>query len=711
MLKTTKMKWRLSLSSRVGIRPIVVAVILAALTASSGLAQDILQPGAQPPASSSQPAANPTQFIVQFTQGTPRSTRVQIVQQAGASVRNDLSIINAVTVRVPNQQVLNALSNNLNVMRVVPDRRLREAMPAPQTPPTPTDLVAVGFSSSQIDLAWNQGTNSGEEGFRIERCPGSGCANFNALAAVGANVTSYSDTGLGPDETYTYRVIAFITSGSPSGRDSAPSNSADATTDTAGEPLETPPAAPSNLSAAAVSLNEIGLTWMDNSADEDEFIIERCEGSGCSGFLQIATVAANTQAYSDTGLTALTTYRYRVQASNTAGPSSYSNEDEATTPDNPPSPITFGGTRQIIPGAVQRVGPPDAYSDGTGVGVAVLDSGCDFNHRDLACTAMIDYFGGTGQDNRGHGTHVIGLINAQNNNFDIVGVAPGSSVYSYKSLGADGNGDESNFVNAINDIVSKPGQFPVPVGVINISAGRPLAVGELMEDTPMCQAAAVARDSGIVVVVSAGNSPDLEISDLTPAGCSAVIPVAATVATDGISTCPIEEPTTVVADTATNYTTDGPGVISAPGSERDDFLTNGFSCTGYLYGTLSTTWGGAQGLNPNDPNDPVGATRKIPIPLEFGGAIEARGTSFAAPLVAGIAARMKQVGMGGGTGDAAEVDAIRNEIFNTADRASANPNDPDAAPVRHAWADLTVPLFNQTDDGVKEGIAQAPSAP
>jgi hypothetical protein len=72
---------------------------------------------------------------------------------------------------------------------------------------------------------------------------------------------------------------------------------------------------------------------------------------------------------------------------------------------------------------------------------------------------------------------------------------------------------------------------------------------------------------------------------------------------------------------------------------------------------------------------------------------------------------MKQVGMGGGTGDAAEVDAIRNEIFNTADRASANPNDPDAAPVRHAWADLTVPLFNQTDDGVKEGIAQAPSAP
>lgn len=570
-------------------------------------------------------------------------------------------------------------------------------------PTAPSGLSATDVSSSQINLAW-QDNSGNEDNFEIERCAGTGCVNFALHQTVSLDVTSFNDTGLPASTLFRYRVRATNTTG-----DSGYSNIAEDTTDAA--PV-TPPAAPSNLSAGAVSPTQVNLTWMDNSADEDEFSIERCEGAGCSAFLEIATVGANVQAHNDQGLTALTTYRYRIGASNTGGPSGYSNEDEATTfDDTPPPPTSFGGTRQLISAAVQRVGPSDAYSDGTGVGVAVLDSGCDFNHRDLACTGMVDYFSGSGQDDRGHGTHVIGLINAQNNNFDIVGVAPGATVYSYKTLGPDGNGDESNFALAIDHIVNNPGLFPVPVGVVNISAGRPLAAGEAMEDTPMCMAATVARDAGIVVVVSAGNDPTLEISELTPAGCSAVIPVAATVATDGLSTCSLAEPTTVLADTATNFTTDGMGVISAPGSERDDFLNGTFSCTGFLYGTLSTTWGGAQGLNGDDLNDPAGATRKLPIPLAFGGAQEARGTSFAAPLVAGITARMKQVGIGGGTGDAAEVDAIRTEIFNTADRASADPNDPEAAPLRHPWADLTSPIFPQTFDGEKEGIAQAPSAP
>ena len=47
----------------------------------------------------------------------------------------------------------------------------------------------------------------------------------------------------------------------------------------------------------------------------------------------------------------------------------------------------------------------------------------------------VDYHTSTGQDDRGHGTAVIGLINAPNNNYDTVGVAPGATVYSYKTLG------------------------------------------------------------------------------------------------------------------------------------------------------------------------------------------------------------------------------------------------------------------------------------
>ena len=53
----------------------------------------------------------------------------------------------------------------------------------------------------------------------------------------------------------------------------------------------TPPAAPTNLAATAVSSSQINLTWTDNDNNEQGFKIERCTGVGCSDFAQIATVA------------------------------------------------------------------------------------------------------------------------------------------------------------------------------------------------------------------------------------------------------------------------------------------------------------------------------------------------------------------------------------------------------------------------------------
>ncbi len=416
------------------------------------------------------------------------------------------------------------------------------------------------------------------------------------------------------------------------------------------------------------------------------------------------------------GLTALTNYTYRVLASNVVGPSGPSNTDNATTLDDPPPPISFGGTRQLISFAVKRGGPPDALSDGTGVGVGVLDSGCDPNHRDQACTPMVDYHTITGQDDRGHGTAVIGLINAPNNNYDTVGVAPGATVYSYKTLASNGSGDESLFVAAISHILNNPRLFNPSVEVINISSGRDLIGGELMEDTPLCLAATAARNAGIVVVVSAGNSYRQNIDTVTPAGCAAVFAVGSTTAADGINQCPDGGFNSfyyaVPADSQSGFTNIGTGItVSAPGEGWNDtvYFQSSGSCFLFSYGVLSTTLGGAQGA---DPTDPVGATRKIPTPS---GAFEARGTSFAAPLVTGIVARMKQLGIGGGTGDLAEVEAIRTELRNTADRSFLNPDAPDPpdAPVRHPWMDLDFlpPFWNDVDDGEDEGIAQAPTGP
>lgn len=100
------------------------------------------------------------------------------------------------------------------------------------------------------------------------------------------------------------------------------------------------PAAPTNLTATAISSSQIDLSWTDNAKNENGFKIERDS-------VQIDTVGANVTSYSDdTGLNPSITYYYRVCAYNDAGDSGYSNEASATTkpPENPiwPRPVHIG---------------------------------------------------------------------------------------------------------------------------------------------------------------------------------------------------------------------------------------------------------------------------------------------------------------------------------------------------------------------------------
>ncbi len=97
------------------------------------------------------------------------------------------------------------------------------------------------------------------------------------------------------------------------------------------------PNAPTNIIATSVSSSQINLTWQDNSSNETGFKIERRTGSG--SYSQIATVGAGVTNYSNTLLSANTTYYYRVRAYSAAGDSGYSNEAMATTlPPPPPAP-------------------------------------------------------------------------------------------------------------------------------------------------------------------------------------------------------------------------------------------------------------------------------------------------------------------------------------------------------------------------------------
>jgi subtilisin family serine protease len=196
-------------------------------------------------------------------------------------------------------------------------------LPPPPPPAAPGNLTAAPASQSQINLAWADNSDN-EEGFYVERCTGAGCGNFAQIGTVGANVTAASNTGLAANTTYRYRVRAFNAGGA-----SDYSLVAEATTFAA----PTPPAAPSSLTATpGASSGKINLNWQDNAGNEQGFKIERCQGTSCNSFSQIATVGANVTAYTDSNRTRGRWYRYRVRAYNATGNSAYSNIATAKAP-------------------------------------------------------------------------------------------------------------------------------------------------------------------------------------------------------------------------------------------------------------------------------------------------------------------------------------------------------------------------------------------
>ena len=101
-------------------------------------------------------------------------------------------------------------------------------------------------------------------------------------------------------------------------------------------PTEPPPAAapsaPSGLTGTAPSKSQVRLAWTDTSTNETGFRVERCRGGSCTTFATVASLAAGSTAYTDSGLRASTTYRYRVRAWNDAGVSGYSNIATVKTP-------------------------------------------------------------------------------------------------------------------------------------------------------------------------------------------------------------------------------------------------------------------------------------------------------------------------------------------------------------------------------------------
>jgi len=184
-------------------------------------------------------------------------------------------------------------------------------------PLAPSALNAVAASATQVDLAWVD--NAGNEtGFRIDRAVDG--TTFTTLATLAANVTAYSDMTVLANATYWYRVYAVNAIG-PSPQ---PSNVAQVTTPSVA------PNAPGNLVATASPPSPnpptVNLTWTDNSANENSFLVDRAlDASFPTDGVTTVTVGANVTTFVDTTVGPKTTYYYRVFARNAVGTSTASN--------------------------------------------------------------------------------------------------------------------------------------------------------------------------------------------------------------------------------------------------------------------------------------------------------------------------------------------------------------------------------------------------
>jgi thermitase len=177
-------------------------------------------------------------------------------------------------------------------------------------------------------------------------------------------------------------------------------------------------------------------------------------------------------------------------------------------------------------------GKPDADVDaveawtlttGSGIKVAVLDSGVDGNHEDISSkvVARANFSSSAtrsgdvvAEDYYGHGTHMAGTVAATANNTQgVAGVCPGCTILAGKVLNDSGVGSSSSLANGINWAVSNGAK------VINMSLGVPAS-------RTLETAVNNAWSKGVVLVAAAGNGGNQQ--KIYPGAYSKVIAVAAT---------------------------------------------------------------------------------------------------------------------------------------------------------------------------------------
>ncbi len=175
----------------------------------------------------------------------------------------------------------------------------------PSTPATPSALAIQELTTGELVISWTDNSDN-ESGFQLDRSKGA-AGTFSEIASVGADVSTYQDSAVDGASEYCYRVRALGAAGSSPSAFSAPACHQFAA-----------PAAPSDLGAIA-SLEQVDLSWTDNSDNETGFEVWRSTTGASGTFALEATVGAEVKSFGNTGLQDNAEYCYRVRATGSGG--------------------------------------------------------------------------------------------------------------------------------------------------------------------------------------------------------------------------------------------------------------------------------------------------------------------------------------------------------------------------------------------------------
>jgi subtilisin len=244
-----------------------------------------------------------------------------------------------------------------------------------------------------------------------------------------------------------------------------------------------------------------------------------------------------------------------------------------------PAPMIIEGqptiTAETIPVGIAQVKAPGAWncSRGMGIRVAVLDTGIDNAHPDLApnFAGGVSFVPGqTFKDGNGHGTHCAGTIGAAINGSGVVGVAPSASLYAVKVLSNAGSGQWSWLIAGI-DWCIKNG-----MRVLSMSMGGDTAPAALQL---MCDAA---FQKGLLLVAAAGNSPVKPV--IAPARYRSVIAVSAIDSANNIAAFSARGPDVEVCAPGVNV------LSTMPGGGYGTMSGTSMACP-HASGTAAVAWG------------------------------------------------------------------------------------------------------------------------